>query len=153
MAVNKYFKSFNYSNKEQSLVESVNREAIQIYGQDMYYIPFGTFSPTFYLLNSSKTTPKQPIYSVPITNVEHVALSTYGDYFVFASQVTDTIYLYHHDVPLPEDKKSGGEKDDEDSDDDEEESPAILGFNLMILFITLATSIIIVTLKKKTKYN
>lgn len=39
MTVNKYFKSFNQNTNEQDLVDSVNREAIQIYGFDVYYIP------------------------------------------------------------------------------------------------------------------
>lgn len=150
--------SFQSGNKTAEwgypIVDHLNINEIEIAGgyQDMYYIAFGTFSPTFYLLNSSKTTPKQPIYSVPITNVEHVSLSTYGDYFVFGSQGTDTIYLYHHDVPVPEDKKSEGEKDDEDSDDDDA-PPAIPGFSLLILTLASAASIIIVTLKKKTNFN
>jgi len=39
LATNKYFTSFKNNTNEQDLMSSLNREAIQIYGQDVYYIP------------------------------------------------------------------------------------------------------------------
>ena len=39
MAINPYFKGFNFNSNEQDLVSRLNRECIKIHGQDMYYIP------------------------------------------------------------------------------------------------------------------
>ncbi|TFG22230.1 MAG: WD40 repeat domain-containing protein [Promethearchaeota archaeon] len=121
--------------------------AISKFGE---YVVMGTFNPTFYLFNSTKTTPKMPKWKIPILMIESVDISPLGDYLVFASGEpldggTNTIYLYHQDIPIP--KGLLLLLGDDDDDDDEEE--AIPYGNYYLGFAVIAIVGLIIIMKKK----
>jgi WD40 repeat protein len=144
--------SFQSGNKTAEwsyiITDNLNINDIEIAGgyKDIYYIGFGTYNPTFYLLNSTKTTPKLEVWKNPIDSIHYVDISALGDYFVFCSDVTDTLYLYHHDVPIPPALIPYLAGDDDDDDDDE---PAIPYGNYYLGFAGLAIVALIVIMKRK----
>ncbi len=113
---------------------------------DGTYCVGGTWSgASVYLLNNSITNPKSEEWS-GLSEIQDIAISGWGDHFIVSDQF-ETLYLFHHDRPIPDDKKL---KDKGDDDDDDEFSLVIPFGNYYLVFAAIAIVELVLIKRRKT---